>query len=102
MTMLGRARRYGEVLSGLPRSDPAPLVDFVPVGYDLDLLEVRLLELYDIVNLFVLYEAPFTHKVGVRAPRPSQCDHSQRQCFHQCTRLWSFDFPLVACLSAHT
>ncbi len=74
--VLPLAGRYSHVLSGLPRSDPAPLVDFVPVGYDLDLLEVRLLELYDIVNLFVLYEAPFTHKVGRRAPRPSRCDHS--------------------------
>jgi hypothetical protein len=57
--------RYQQVLQGYQRTTPAPLIDFVPVGYDLDLLEVRLLELYDVVDLFVLYEAPFTHKVGV-------------------------------------
>ncbi len=33
--------RYSHVLSGTPRAKPAPIVDFVPVGYDLDLLEVR-------------------------------------------------------------
>ena len=43
------------------------LVDFVPVGYDLDLLEVRLLELYDVVDLFVLYESRVTQQ-GVPKP----------------------------------
>ena len=68
-TTLTRARtsslrvRYSGVLTGQLRAQRAPLVDFVPVGYDLDLLEVRLLELYEVVDLFVLYEAPFTHKV---------------------------------------
>jgi hypothetical protein len=132
---------YAHILSGTPRAKPAPIVDFVPVGYDLDLLEVcdfalpcsflnvgkgvvctfshqfgdergmfawewevfaagrcasyctcclvaaplcsildslpppstnplcqvRLLELYDIVDLFVLYEIPYTH-MGMEKP----------------------------------
>ena len=33
--------RYSHVLSGAPRAKPASIVDFVPVGFDLDLLEVR-------------------------------------------------------------
>ncbi len=64
--LFGVGCRYNQVFSGEEREVPLPLVDFVPVGYDLDLLEVRLLELYDFVSLFVLFEAPFTHKVGRR------------------------------------
>ena len=33
--------RYSQVLSGARRSTPAGIVDFVPVGYDLELVEVR-------------------------------------------------------------
>ncbi len=33
--------RYSQVLSGTRRSAPAGIVDFVPVGYDLELVEVR-------------------------------------------------------------
>lgn len=54
--------RYAEVLSGQSRPDPAPIVDFVPVGYDLDLLELRLLENYEHVTCFVLYEAVYTQR----------------------------------------
>ena len=54
-------------MTGAPRPAPVPLVDFVPVGYDLDLLEVRLLELYDVVDLFVLYESRVTQQ-GVPKP----------------------------------
>ncbi len=32
--------RYGDVFTGVQRHRPVDLVDFVPVGYDLDLLEV--------------------------------------------------------------
>lgn len=54
--------RYAEVLSGQSRPDPAAIVDFVPVGYDLDLLELRLLENYEHVACFVLYEAVYTQR----------------------------------------
>ncbi len=33
--------RYSQVLSGARRSAPAGIVDFVPIGYDLELVEVR-------------------------------------------------------------
>lgn len=36
------------------------IVDFVPFGYDLDKLEMRLFEGYDIVSAFVVYESPLT------------------------------------------
>ena len=36
--------RFAEVLTGRPRRKPRRIVDFVPYGYDPDMLEVRLLE----------------------------------------------------------
>ena len=68
------------MLTGHPRDSPANLVDCVPVGYDLDLLEVRLLELYDVVALFVLYEAPFTHKVGAGGELVVPVPESKSKC----------------------
>ena len=54
--------RYADIFSGAQRSTPAMIVDFVPFGYDLDQLEVRLLEGYQHVHAFVVYEAPFTQQ----------------------------------------
>ena len=44
-----------------------PVIDFVPFGYDLDLFEIRMLESYDVVDVFVVYESPFTQR-GVPKP----------------------------------
>jgi hypothetical protein len=48
---------YGHVLDGSKRKKPRLLVDLIPFGYDLDKLEVRLLETYDIVDVFIIYES---------------------------------------------
>ena len=49
------------------RAQPATIIDFVPFGYDVDLLEIRLLENYDAVDVFVIYETMFTQR-GIRKP----------------------------------
>ncbi len=54
----------------------------VTVRCSLPLCQVRLLELYDIIDLFVLYEVPFTH-IGV--PKPLYFSDSlagMRKCGH--------------------
>jgi len=54
------AVRYTSVLTGKRRPEPRLIVDFVPVGIDLDVIEIRLLETFDVVDVFVLYEAVVT------------------------------------------
>jgi Glycosyltransferase family 17 len=51
---------YSNVFDGSLLAEPRVIVDFVPFGYDLDKLEARLYEGFDIVTAFVLYEAPLT------------------------------------------
>ena len=46
---------------------PRAIVDFIPFGYDVDLLEVRFLELYADVDLFVVSECSSTQS-GVEKP----------------------------------
>ena len=53
--------RYSQVLTGQPLSQPRVIVDFIPFGYDVDKLELRLYEYYDLVDAFVVYESPKTH-----------------------------------------
>ncbi|KAA8493149.1 Beta-1,4-mannosyl-glycoprotein 4-beta-N-acetylglucosaminyltransferase [Porphyridium purpureum] len=63
--------RYAMALSGarLPQSaSPRRIVDFVPIGFNLDLLEIRLLETSDFVDVYVIYESERTHK-GAHKPR---------------------------------
>ena len=36
------------------------VVDLIPLGFDTVLLEVRFAELWDVVDVFAVYEAPFT------------------------------------------
>ena len=54
--------RYQGALSGRPRQEGSGLtiVDFVPVGNDLDVLEIRLLESWSVVDVFVLHESAWT------------------------------------------
>ncbi|KAA8498225.1 hypothetical protein FVE85_5810 [Porphyridium purpureum] len=59
--------RYKLALSGERRASPAFIVDFVLVGYNLDLLEIRMLETYEYVDVFVVYEGAMTQK-GTRKP----------------------------------
>lgn len=53
----------GKTLSNFSRI----IVDFIPFGYDIEKLEVRFYELYDVVDAFVLYESPLTQS-GIDKP----------------------------------
>ena len=55
-------RQYANVLTGTALPAPRIIVDFIPFGYDVDKLEIRFYELYDVVDAFVLYESPYTQK----------------------------------------
>lgn len=46
-----------------PRPKPRKIVSFVPFGYELDILEVRLHEHEDVVDLTVLSESLYTHRI---------------------------------------
>jgi hypothetical protein len=52
--------KYGQFLSGRQLQFPRMIVDFVPFGYDLDKLEIRLLENYHSVTAFVIFESELT------------------------------------------
>ena len=58
---------YHGVLTGETLSTPRLIVDFIPFGYDIDKLEIRFYELYDVVDAFVIYEQPMTLK-GIPKP----------------------------------
>lgn len=51
---------YSAALTGAKLPIPRLLVDFVPFGYDIEKLEIRLFESYDIVDVFVIYESHLT------------------------------------------
>eukprot|EP00808_Paulinella_micropora_P009329 g11837.t1 len=59
--------KYEQMFNGEIRKVPAIIVDFIPFGWDLDLLEVRFLESYDLVDLFVVFESPYT-QTGIKKP----------------------------------
>ena len=56
------AEKYFNVFTGsrLRTKNLRPIIDFVPFGYDLDKLEMRLYEGYQHVEAYVIYEAPLT------------------------------------------
>jgi hypothetical protein len=60
---------YNAALSGkqLNHKTGRVIVDFIPFGYDVDKLEIRLFETFPLVDIFVLYEAPRTQS-GVTKP----------------------------------
>ena len=49
--------QYQAVLTGKVRASPRIIVDLIPFGYDVDKLEIRLFENYDVVDVFVIYES---------------------------------------------
>ena len=59
--------RYSNALTGTKLPEPRVIVDFVPFGFDIDLLEIRLHETYEVVDAFVVYESPVT-QLGLRKP----------------------------------
>lgn len=48
------------------RENPAKIVDFIIFGYELDLLEIRLFELYDVVDEFVIWESIYSHRANLK------------------------------------
>lgn len=57
----------GTDFKGKRRKGDAFLIDVSVFGFDLDMLELKLLELQDVVDLFVVIEMPLTHKA---TPKP--------------------------------
>eukprot|EP01103_Thecamoeba_quadrilineata_P008811 TRINITY_DN18538_c0_g1_i1.p1 TRINITY_DN18538_c0_g1~~TRINITY_DN18538_c0_g1_i1.p1 ORF type:complete len:438 (-),score=66.31 TRINITY_DN18538_c0_g1_i1:27-1340(-) len=54
--------RHSSFLTGKPRKVPIRIYDTFPFAYELDLLEVRLYELSEVVDMFFLAEATYTHR----------------------------------------
>ena len=54
--------KYSTVLTGDPEAEGEEkiIVDFIPLGYDIDMLEIRLHETYPVVDWFVIYESERT------------------------------------------
>lgn len=58
--------QFSMLLTGKPRTGYIPkLIDVNPFGFDVDILEMRLFELAEAVDLFVPLESTFTHR-GLR------------------------------------
>ena len=72
--------RYADVFTGQPlkANSHSMIVDFVPFGFDLDMLEVRLVENYDVVDAFVIYESMRTHHGDLKKAYFNQTRHSGR------------------------
>jgi len=51
---------YSNALTGQRKHEAKTIIDFVPFGYDIDKLEIRFHEIYDVVDAFVIYESPLT------------------------------------------
>ena len=58
---------YSNALSGQRLAKPRIVVDFVPFGYDFDMLHIRLHETYHAVDAFVVYESTRTQS-GLKKP----------------------------------
>lgn len=54
------AQKFRSFLSGNILQNPRVIVDFIPFGYDLDKLEIRLAENYYSVMAFVIFETELT------------------------------------------
>lgn len=57
-----KQNKYASVLTGKTRATPARILDFVPFGFELDLLEIRLHELAELVDVHVIAESTRTHR----------------------------------------
>mmetsp|Transcript_423 Transcript_423/g.439 ORF Transcript_423/g.439 Transcript_423/m.439 type:complete len:492 (+) Transcript_423:120-1595(+) len=62
-----RNPHYSGVLTGKELTTPRVIVDFVPFGYELDKLLIRLHETADFIDLFVIYESARTQS-GLHKP----------------------------------
>lgn len=57
-----KSEKYKEVLTGEQRESPVKVFDFVPFGFELDLLEIRLFELDGLVDKHIIIESTTTHR----------------------------------------
>ena len=60
--------RFSNALSGERLPTPRVIVDFVPFGYDIDLLELRFYEYWEVVDAFVVYESGITQSGNRSTP----------------------------------
>lgn len=58
---------YSAFLTGDNLKKPRIIIDFIPFGYDIDKLEIRLYEYYDIIDAFIIFESPIT-QTGLKKP----------------------------------
>ena len=68
--------RYSSVLSGVPLTSRSWIIDFIAFGYDAEKLLIRLYETFDEIDLFVIYEAPYTL---MTARKPLYFDELRKQ-----------------------
>jgi hypothetical protein len=61
------AHKFAHILTGKPAAQPNRIIDFIPFSHELDLLEIRMFELNDTVDAFVVLEGSHTHR-GNRKP----------------------------------
>jgi len=66
-SLLDCEKHYESVLTGKRREQPVKVFDFISFSCELDLLEIRLYELNESVDYFVILESTLTHR-GVRKP----------------------------------
>jgi hypothetical protein len=59
--------KYSNIMTGNPRENVVKVYDFVPFNAELDVLEIRLHELNDTVDYFVILESTLTHR-AMRKP----------------------------------
>ena len=59
--------RYSTFLTGDKLPQPRVIIDFIPFGYDLDKLEIRLYENYEVIDAFIIFESPIT-QTGINKP----------------------------------
>lgn len=81
-----------ESLGWRPRATPAQVVDVFPLGMELDLLELRLAELEDVVDVFVVAEAPRAYG-GMKKPLYLQRNWERFAPFHTKLRHVVIDSP---------
>jgi hypothetical protein len=81
-----------DALGSRRRATPAPVFDVVPLGMELDLLELRLAELEDVVDVFVVAEAPRAYG-GMKKPLYLQRNWQRFAPFHGKLRHVVIDAP---------
>ena len=68
--------RYSSVLTGTSLTSRRWIIDFIAFGYDAEKLLIRLYETFDEIDLFVIYEAPYTL---MTARKPLYFDELRKQ-----------------------